>query len=77
MSLLLFLFAPQIGQLIIGNATEGNTYQDIAFVIRFVSFAILIVPFLSVTRGFLQGSKYITPYSVSQINEQVLRVVNI
>ena len=73
--LVLFIFAPEIGKLIIGSATEGNTYQDIAFVIRCVSFAILVVPFLSVTKGFLQGYKYITPYSVSQIIEQVVRVI--
>ena len=64
--LLLFIFAPQIGKLIIGNATGGNTYTDIAFVIRMVSFAILVVPFLSVTKGFLQGHKYITPTTISQ-----------
>lgn len=73
--LLLFLFAPQIGKIIIGTATGGNTIEDIAFVIRIVSFSILIVPFLSVTRGVLQGYKYITPYSVSQIIEQVVRVL--
>ena len=73
--LFLFIFAPQIGRLIIGNATEGNTYEDIGFVIRCVSFAILIVPFLSVTKGFLQGHKYITPTSVSQIIEQIVRVI--
>ena len=73
--IMLFLFAPQIGKIIIGNSTEGNTYQDIAFVIRMVSFAILIVPFLSVTKGFLQGHKYITPTSVSQIIEQIVRVL--
>ena len=73
--LILFLFAPQIGRLIIGNSIEGNTYQDIAFVVRAVSFAILIVPFLSVTKGFLQGYKYIAPYSISQIIEQVVRVI--
>ncbi|MCI6266118.1 MAG: polysaccharide biosynthesis protein [Erysipelotrichaceae bacterium] len=73
--LILFLFAPQIGKLIIGSSTGGNTYQDIAFVIRMVSFAILVVPFLSVTKGFLQGYKYITPYSISQVIEQVVRVI--
>lgn len=72
--ILLFIFAPQIGHLIIGNSTGGNTYEDIAFVIRVVSFAILVVPFLSVTKGFLQGHKYITPYSMSQVIEQVVRV---
>lgn len=73
--IILFAFAPQIGQLIIGTQTGGNTYQDIAFVIRMVSFAILVVPFLSVTKGFLQGYKYITPYSISQVIEQVVRVL--
>lgn len=72
---ILFVFAPQLGKLIIGNSTGGNTYLDIAFVIRMVSFAILIVPFLSVTKGFLQGNKYIAPTSISQIIEQVVRVI--
>lgn len=71
---LLFIFAPQIGKLIIGNSTGGNSYSDIAFVIRMISFAILVVPFLSVTKGFLQGNKYISPTSVSQVIEQVIRV---
>lgn len=72
---ILFIFAPQIGKLIIGKATEGNTYQDIGYVIRMVSFAILVVPFLGVTKGLLQGYKYITPYSISQVIEQVVRVI--
>ena len=73
--LLLFIFAPQIGKLIIGDATGGNTYSDIAFVIRMVSPAILIIPFLSVSKGFLQGHKYISPTSISQIIEQIVRVI--
>ena len=32
--LLLFIFASGIGKLIIGTQTGGNTYEDIAFVIR-------------------------------------------
>ena len=75
MFIILFLFAPSIGKLIIGSSIGGNTYNDIAFVIRCVSFAILVIPFLSVTKGFLQGHKYITPYSVSQVIEQVVRVL--
>lgn len=72
--LILFIFAPQIAHLIIGNAEGGNTPSDIAFVIRAVSFAILVVPFLSVTKGFLQGNKYISPTSISQVIEQVVRI---
>ena len=71
----LFVFAPQIGKLIIGNSTGGNTYSDIAFVIRCISFAILVIPFLSVTKGFLQGHKFIAPTTISQIIEQVIRVI--
>lgn len=73
--IVLFIFAPQIGKLIIGDVSGGNTYEDIGFVIRMVSFAILVVPFLSVTKGFLQGHKYITPTSISQIIEQIVRVL--
>lgn len=73
--IILFAFAPQIVKLTIGTSVGGNTYQDIGFVVRMVSFAILVIPFLSVTKGFLQGYKYITPYSVSQVIEQVVRVI--
>ncbi len=73
--LFLFIFAPQIAHFIIGNAKGGNTPADIAFVIRAVSFAILVVPFLSVTKGFLQGNKYISPTSISQVIEQVIRII--
>ena len=73
--IVLFVFAPSIGKLIIGNATGGATYEDIGFVIRCISFAILVIPFLSVTKGFLQGHKYISPTSISQIIEQIIRVL--
>lgn len=72
--LILFIFAPYLGKLIIGDATGGSSPSDIAFVIRAVSFAILIIPFLSVTKGYLQGNKYIGPTSFSQIIEQIVRV---
>ena len=73
--IILFIFAPQIGKIIIGDVTGGNTYEDIGYVIRMVSFAILVIPFLGVTKGFLQGHKFITPTSISQIIEQIVRVV--
>ncbi len=72
--IILFIFAPQISTLIIGNIEGGNTPEDIVFVIRVISFSILVVPILSVYRGYLQGHKYITPTSISQILEQVVRV---
>lgn len=71
----LFVFAPQIADLIIGGVTDGNTPEDITFVIRIISTAILVVPILSVSRGYLEGHKFITPTSLSQIIEQVVRVL--
>lgn len=71
---LLFAFAKPIAHLIIGDMTGGNTINDIAFVIICVSVSILVVPFLSVTKGYLQGHKIMTPSSVSQLIEQVVRI---
>ena len=72
--LVLFIFAKDIAYLIIGNNTGGNSIEDITFVIRTISLSILVVPTLSVYCGYLQGHKYITPTSKSQVLEQVVRV---
>ena len=73
--LLLFLLATPIAKLIAVSGTGGNTVEDISMVLRIVSLAILVVPFLSVTRGFLQGHKIISPGSFSQVIEQLVRVI--
>ena len=70
----LFVFAKEIAVLILGDISGGNSLSDVAFVIRCVSFCLLIIPFLSVTKGYLQGHKYITPSSISQVIEQVVRI---
>lgn len=71
---LLFVFAREIGILILGDLEGGNTIEDVTFVIRCVSFAILVIPFLSITRGYLQGHNYIAPSSISQVIEQLVRI---
>ncbi len=71
---LLFVFADDIGRFIIGNLKGGNTYEDVAFVIRCVAPSILVVPYLSITKGFLQGHKIIGPSSNSQLLEQIVRI---
>lgn len=70
----LFIFAEEIGHFIIGSLKGTNTYKDVAFVIRCVSPSILIIPFLSITKGYLQGHKYISPSSLSELLEQVVRI---
>ena len=72
--IILFLFARSIATLIIGNLSGGNTIEDVAFVIRCVSFAVLVIPYLSVSKGYLQGHKFIAPPSKSQVIEQVARI---
>ncbi len=71
----LFIFAKPFAHLIIGDMSGGNSINDIAFVIRCVSVSVLVVPFLSVTKGYLQGHKYLTPSSISQLIEQVIRII--
>lgn len=74
---ILFVFAKPIAMLIIGDLTGGNTISDVTFVIRCVSFSILVIPLLSILRGYLQGHKIIGVSSISQVVEQLLRVSTI
>lgn len=73
--IVLFLFAGNLASLILGDLQGGNTISDVAFVIRCVSFAILVIPFLSVSKGYLQGHNIINVSSISQVIEQVVRII--
>lgn len=73
--IVLIIFAPFIAHIFIGDIKGGNTIEDVTFVIRLIATAILIVPTLSVTKGYLQGHKYITVSTISQVVEQAARVV--
>ena len=70
-----FFGANLIANAIVGDLTGGNTVSDVAFVIRCVSFAILVVPLLSIFRGYLQGHHYIAAPSIGQVIEQFVRVL--
>lgn len=72
--LICFGFAPQLSNLIIGKLEGGNTLEDVTFVIRLISFALLVIPFLSIKRGYLQGHRYIFEPSISQVIEQLVRI---
>lgn len=73
--LILFVFADKIAYLFIGNVKGGNTLSDVAMAVRVVSVSLLVVPQLSVIRGYLQGNKMITTTSVSELLEQIVRVL--
>lgn len=52
----------------------GNSIEDVKQVIRMVSFALLIIPTMSIMRGFFQGNQRMEPTAVSQVVEQVVRI---
>ncbi|MCA0986421.1 putative polysaccharide biosynthesis protein [Guptibacillus algicola] len=73
--LILFFLAEPIAKMLIEEGSEGNTIADVTLVIRVVSLALLIVPIMSLTRGFFQGLQSMGPTAVSQVIEQIFRIV--
>lgn len=71
---LLMIFAKPIAYMIIGEIEGGNTIEDVALVIRTISIALIVVPFLSTIKGYLNGHKYLTQYAISNVIEQLVRV---
>ncbi len=72
--LVMFIFAEVMARAIIGDMSGGNSVADIAFVIRCVSFAVLVIPYLSSTKGYIQGHSIVGPSSVANILEQIVRI---
>lgn len=72
--LIMFIFAKEAAYLFIGNTTGGNSIEDIELVIRSISFCLLIVPLLAVKKGYLQGQKFISVSTNSQLIEQIVRI---
>src|SRR5699024_5194091 len=54
---------------------KGNSIADVAKVMRLVSFALLVSPGVSVSRGFLQGNEMIHRTAHSQDGDQIVRLV--
>ena len=73
--LILFIFAPSISYMIIGDIEGGNTIEDITFVIRIISTALLFIPILSVSKGYVQGHRMMAVPAVANVIEQLVRVI--
>jgi len=71
----LFFLATPIAGLVIKSEEQVFTVDQIASVIRWVSFALIVVPFMSLWRGFFQGYDKMEPTAVSQLVEQIVRIV--
>lgn len=71
----LMIFAEGLAGFYLADMTDGVTVKEVAMAIRAVSFCLLIVPFLSMKRGYLQGHKCLSASSTSQVIEQIVRIV--
>ena len=76
--LALFFLAPYIAEAQSAAGGSGDhrwSSDDIASVIRVVSFAVIVVPFMATWRGIFQGHESFGPTSASSVVEQILRIV--
>ena len=75
MSLLGLVFAIIMYVLSPAFANLSGGGKDLISVMQSLSWAVLIFPSMSVIRGFFQGHNNLKPYAISQIAEQVIRVI--
>ncbi|AMX82555.1 cell division protein [Geobacillus subterraneus] len=73
--LILYGLAPVLAPHVIDAETNVNSVDDVVAVIRAVSFALIIVPMMSLIRGFFQGHESMGPTALSQVVEQIVRIV--
>lgn len=63
------------GQMITSKEVGDITVEDVTMVLRMVSFALLIIPAISIVRGFFQGYQSMGPTAISQVVEQIVRII--
>ena len=73
--LILFFFSDYFALFYLNGIQTPAYLKNVSLVIKAISFCLLITPFLSVLRGYLQGNKIIAPTSYSQIIEQITRII--
>lgn len=73
--LVLNLLATPIAEIVISSEDQAFSVEQVASVIRWVSYALIVVPFMSLCRGFFQGYNKMQPTAVSQLVEQIVRIV--
>lgn len=59
---------------IIYDSKYGNNVEDVKQVMQMISFSLLIIPAMSVVRGFFQGNQTMEPTAISQVIEQIVRI---
>ncbi|MBU9722367.1 polysaccharide biosynthesis protein [Bacillus alkalicola] len=74
-SLLFFLAEPIARQFLNTDDLGSNSISDAVFTIRMVSTALLIIPIMASIRGYFQGFGMMGPTAISQVIEQLVRIV--
>nr|WP_106780518.1 polysaccharide biosynthesis protein [Lysinibacillus timonensis] len=69
------LLATPIAQVVIKSEEQAFTVEQVATVIRWVSYALIVVPIMSLIRGFFQGYDKMQPTAISQLIEQIVRII--
>ncbi|MGT2750757.1 putative polysaccharide biosynthesis protein [Streptococcus orisasini] len=68
-----FALIMYVGSPFFASLSRGG--RDLVPVLRSLTLAVLVFPSMSVLRGFFQGFNNLKPYAMSQIAEQVIRVI--
>ncbi|WP_455661828.1 putative polysaccharide biosynthesis protein [Pradoshia sp.] len=69
----MYTLAPFLAN-ISSDGGKGFAAEDITTVMRAVSFALIIIPCMSVFRGYFQGHSDMKPTAISQVIEQLVRI---
>ena len=64
-----------LARFLLSDVSGGHSIEEVSLVIKAISFCLIIIPFLSILRGYLQGHKFISPTSISEVIEQVVRII--
>ena len=72
--LVLFVLSDYIAMFMVRGVQGASPINDISLVIKAISISLIITPYISVLRGYLQGHKFISPGAISQVWEQLIRI---
>ncbi|WP_027964203.1 putative polysaccharide biosynthesis protein [Halalkalibacillus halophilus] len=73
--LIMFFTAGLLANFVVPSEQLSNSVEDVKFVIQMVSFALIVIPPMSLVRGYFQGHESMGPTAVSVVVEQVVRIV--
>lgn len=76
--IVLYVLSPTIAELTIANNTDqqaGWTVDQITAVMRTISFVVIFIPVLATWRGVFQGYQSMGPTALSEVTEQIARIL--